>query len=122
VSLFSRWLRRTGPCRCGHDTTAHAHYRDGGQCCSCPQDACTQYRPVSVWGRLVASLNHAEGRFAWTGVSDGHGDRALIAESERRMHAELNRIHPGYAQPTDTIPDRSSTNWARVADLYREEH
>jgi hypothetical protein len=38
------------------------------------------------------------------------------------MVAELNRIHPGYAQPTDTIADRSGTNWARVADLYREEH
>jgi hypothetical protein len=75
MSLFSRWLRRTGPCRCGHTDAAHAHYRDGGQCCSCPQDACTQYRPVSVWGRFQPT------------ASDGHGDRAHAATTSRPLPA-----------------------------------
>ena len=92
MSIFSRWLRRTGPCRCGHDATAHSHYRAGSECALC---ACTRMRPTRVRG---------------------------LRRSTRRMVAELNRIHPGYTNPNRSIADRSSTNWARVADLYREEH
>jgi len=43
MSLFSRWLRRTGPCRCGHTATAHSHYRAGSECALC---ACTRMRPT----------------------------------------------------------------------------
>jgi len=94
MSLFSRWLHRTGPCRCGHTETAHSHYRAGSECAE-KGCYCARLRPTRVRG---------------------------LRRSTRRMVAELNRIHPGYAQPTDTIADRSGTNWARVADLYREEH
>ena len=40
MSFFSRWLRRTGPCRCGHDTTAHSHYRAGSECALCDCTGC----------------------------------------------------------------------------------
>lgn len=50
-------------------------------------------------GRLIDRIWPADHGFQWTGRSDGHGHTAeavAYAESERRLEAELNRIHPGY--------------------------
>lgn len=38
------------PCRCGHDTRAHQHYRRGTDCALCP---CAKFRkaaPLLGWG------------------------------------------------------------------------
>jgi hypothetical protein len=47
MSLFSRWLRRTGPCRCGHDTTAHSHYTRSTHCAE-KGCYCARMRPTRV--------------------------------------------------------------------------
>lgn len=56
----------SGPCTCGHDGTAHEHYRRGRECAVCP---CPSFRTVSTPGRLgLAALAQRRARRLSTGV------------------------------------------------------
>lgn len=44
-------------CKCGHDRSAHEHYRKGSECALCPADhPCSGFRPTTWWGRLRGLL------------------------------------------------------------------
>jgi hypothetical protein len=55
------------PCRCGHDRTAHEHFRPGSDCGACGPRSCARYAPARpVRPVLAATLIAA---LAWTRVS-----------------------------------------------------
>jgi hypothetical protein len=40
-------------CRCGHEHTAHEHYRSGTECSQCPPNVCRRFRARRGWLRRL---------------------------------------------------------------------
>ncbi|MGB5113372.1 MAG: hypothetical protein WBO08_17845 [Mycobacterium sp.] len=51
---YSRRVRNE-TCRCGHERTAHDHYRSGSECALCPPGECAHFNRRSK-GRLAGWL------------------------------------------------------------------